>query len=39
MTSKEYQAIKSPQIAHQESVKQAVDSWVDTEEEEDSLPF
>ena len=40
MTSKEYQALKAPQIAHQETVKQAVDAWVDPQDEaEDELPF
>lgn len=46
MTSQEYQAIKSPEIAHRESVKAAVDSWVDPHEEkynqdhdDDVLPF
>jgi hypothetical protein len=37
MTSKEYQALKSPQVAHMEQVKNQVDAWSSPEEEE--LPF
>ncbi len=38
MTSKEYQALKSPQVAHMEQVKKEVDLWA-SPEEEDELPF
>lgn len=38
MTSKEYQALKSPQVAHMEQVKNQVDAW-SSPEEEDELPF
>lgn len=38
MTSKEYQALKSPQVAHMEQVKKEVDLWASPEEEDD-LPF
>ena len=40
MTSKEYQTLMAPQVAHRETVKQAVDAWVDPQEDaEDELPF
>jgi hypothetical protein len=38
MTSKEYQALKSPQVAHMEQVKKEVDLWA-SPEQEDELPF
>jgi hypothetical protein len=38
MTSKEYQALKSPQVAHMEQVQSKVDAWT-LAEPEDELPF
>jgi hypothetical protein len=38
MTSKEYQALKSPQVAHMEQVQSKVDAWTQSEQEDD-LPF
>ena len=37
-TSKEYQALKSPQVAHMEQVQNQVDAW-SLPEQEDELPF
>jgi hypothetical protein len=37
MTSKEYQALKSPQVAHMEQVQSKVDAWTQSEQEDDLL--